>query len=160
MFSLVNKLSYYTSIDEMPIYNWFKVQETNDLKYVLKVDRKCNKKQLDILTEAMRVMQAEYIDTFGINESYKKILDLKREILELEIKLLITEDRTHQTFIDLKNQELKYTLSTTKTSQVSAVKRCIEKDMGFPINMKTTSVKEFYGIMAEIIKEAEHERSN
>lgn len=148
-------MEYFKSIDEMPIYNWFKLQESNDLTYLLKVQRKCSRRDIFTLQTALQDMTNEYIDTFGINEDYKKILELKRDIFIKEAQLAITGERINNTFINVLKGELKIALSKSQKSDTVDVSVHVSKYMGYRIDMKNTSVKEFYSILFHIKKEVE-----
>lgn len=153
--SLFQKLYYYKSIDEMPIYNWFKIQETNDLTHVLKVKRKCSKREALILQNALQTMTNEYIDTFGINDQYKKILGLKRDIRIREIQLMTTGERINNTFIKVLKLELTMLLKKNQKVDTSSAWIHAKKYMNGNLDTKTTTVKEFYSILNELKKEVE-----
>ncbi len=151
---LFSKLNYYKSIDEMPIFNWFKIQETNDLSYLLYKKRGCTPKQAAILKEALQLMTNEYIDTFGISDQYKNILELKRDIRVKEILFATTGEKINKTFISVLQSKLKVALESTQKSDTGSVIVHVNKYMGYRADLKKISVKEFYSILNEIKKEA------
>ena len=153
--SLFQKFDYYKNIDEMPIYNWFKVQETNDLTWLLKEKEDCTTKQMLVLEMYIQKMRDEYIDTFGISDTYRKILVLQGELACLEIDFIIKQDKKIRVFINLKRNELEKLIAKSQKKDSVNIQVHASKYMGGAlINMKTTSVKEFYGILAEMQKEA------
>lgn len=151
--NLFKSFEHYKSIDEMPIYNWQKVQETNDLTWLLKVKSDTTKGQLSILETYLKRMTDEYIDHFGISDQYRLILKLKGELRCLEIDYILSDNRVHLTFIEIKKKELQMALAKGKSNDTSSVKVHAEKYMGRAINMRETSVKEFYEILRELQKE-------
>ena len=53
---------YYCSIEELPVYNWWKLHEKNDFKQVLR----SQKDELDDRAiELIKELQNEFISTFG-----------------------------------------------------------------------------------------------
>ena len=60
-----------------------------------------------------------------------------------------TGDRTHKTFIAIEQIELDKLLNV-KQSKTNSSKVAIEKNLGFQLNMKTTSVTEYYDYIEEI----------
>ena len=136
----------YESIDEMPIYNWFKCVELKDYSY-------CAKDRVKADLEACQIkfseLYAEYIDTFGISQQLNDILSLQNEILVLKIDLTLTKDNGIKTFIELKELELADKLNV-KQSKTNTAKVAIEKYLGFRINEKEVTVKEYYDYLQAI----------
>ena len=93
----------YTNIDEFPIYNWFKCIELKDYTYCAKDRTKADLNKCEV---AFSEMYAQYIDTFGISDALKNILDIQNEILILKIDRAVEKDKTIDTFIALKELEL------------------------------------------------------
>lgn len=149
-------LNYYRGIDELPIYNWFKINQTNDLTYLLKEKHEVNKRQLPVLERAFDKIYREYIDTFGVPEQLREILILKRDIRVLEIDIVLTGDFSLQTFIDIKRRELEQLLQKPKEEKVSIndVKAYVEKYMGFRINERECTVKDYYTYVEVLKREA------
>lgn len=138
---------YYQSIDEMPVYNWFKINETNDTRWML-LDK--NKEPDNKATEAFQKVLDEYIDTFGISENYLRRLELKKELICHMTDLEITKDRFIENFIDQINTELSQLDKKEETRNTNSGKVHLEKYMGFRINTKETTVKEYYEYMGEM----------
>ena len=143
-------MKYYTTIEDMPVYNWVKINEKNDLSFMLigstkKID---NKK----LREGFEVLKDEYIDTFGISESYKKILEAKIEIAKLQIDMSLNNDNFLQNFIDMRLSDIEQQLVKTENSSHLKTKMNLEKYLGFRINEKEISVKEYYSYLNEMQK--------
>lgn len=157
---IFNKLEYYKSLDEMPVYNWFKIQQTNDLKYMLVKTRKVSTKEIEELEKGLKKLSSEYIDTFGISDEYKRILELSRDIEVLKIDFILTKDRSLLTMIELKKIELKVITENKTKSDIHKIKMHADKYMGFSINTKETSVKEFYTIIESLKEEVQQKQGN
>jgi len=89
-------------------------------------------------------LYSEYIDVFGISDSYVKVLELKARIAELRIDKAITEDSFIQNFINMAEMDLKDLYSQTNKTNTNEVKVHLEKYLGFRLNEKEVSVKEYY----------------
>ena len=136
----------YESIDEMPIYNWFKCVELKDYSYCAKDRVKCD---LEACQIAFSELYAEYVDTFGISQQLQDILGLQNEIDILKIDMVLTNDRGYLTFIELKELELADKLNV-KQSKTNTAKVAIEKYLGFRLNEKEVTVKEYYEYLQAI----------
>lgn len=141
-------MKLYNSIEEMPVYNWFKCIDLKDYSYCaidkINVD-------LEKCKEAFSNLYNEFLDTFGINESLKQVIELRNEITILKIDKVLTENNSLQTFIELKQIELDE-LINVKAEKTKTYKVEIEKFLGFRINEKEVSVKEYYEYL-EALKE-------
>lgn len=144
MFSFF-KLKYYDSIDDLPINNWIKINETNDLKWLLINNKKeINKKEINILRNIWDKIFEQFIDYFGIPDKMLKVLELKREIFSLNCDLISYSDRSIQTFIDIAQYQLNELQKENSKINFNEIKVYVEKYMGFQINEKKMSVKDYY----------------
>lgn len=134
-------MKFYESIEDMPIYNWFKVNN-GDMRFMLikqttKYDGKKAREYFDKI-------YSEYIDVFGISESYLKVIELKKNISVLQIEKALTGDKILNNFIRIAQLELDDINSKTNKTNTNEVKVHLEKYLGFRLNEKETSVKEYY----------------
>lgn len=141
------KVKHYTAIDEMPIYNWRKINETNDLRWLFPEGKgMITPKKKTLLSEAWEKIFDSFIDTFGISKDFRRVLELRREIIVLKSKSLIYGDKSLNTMIKILNIELERLLKNTEAGvkTFSEVKGYIEKFMGFQLNERTTTVLDYY----------------
>lgn len=136
-------MKLYDNIENFPIYNWFKCIELKDYTYCLTNRIECNTEQLNKCKESFGAMYSQYLDAFGISDSLNEIINLQNQILVLKIDKALTGDKFFETLIELKEIELKDRLNVKQTKTVSD-KVAIEKYLGFRINEKEISVKEYY----------------
>lgn len=139
---------YYQSIEDLPVWNWWKIHETKDLKYILKVDKKLTKHSNDIFDS----IYSEFIRTFGVSENYKQYLEKLVEIEIAEIDMLLNDDRALETFIDIMKIELDELKGAGGNSTYMDAAIAVEKNMGFKLNSKETSVFEFYSYIKALEK--------
>lgn len=140
------KIDYYKSIDELPIFNWFKIQSSNDIRWLCK-DKPDNLsvRQVGELEGQFNVITGEYIDTFGISEEFRKVLDIRWELGGHKLNLAFTGDRFIQNYIDMCEAELKELTENKDTSNSNTkVKAYIEEMMHFHLDEKKITVKEYY----------------
>ena len=149
------KFEYYKTLDELPIHNWFKIQETNDLKYLLKHDLKIGKKREAELKGVIEKLKEEYLKIFGLSDDYRSILLLQGQIRAMQIELLLTKNNTLKTFIEIKRHELKRVLSKSSTADIKSVVVQVRKYNCGVLDLKKMSVVEFYAIIQEMKKEIE-----
>lgn len=149
-------MEHYTTIDDMPVFNWLKIQETNDLTWIMhkKVDEsKCTGKELILMQQSLQNMTDQYLDAYGVSDEYRKVLILKGELYVLRAELIATQDKTKLTFIDIKKDELKALLMKSNSTQKTNVRVYASKYMRYSIDMKQTSVRDFYDILEDAREE-------
>ncbi len=151
-------LKYYNSIEDLPLKNWFKIQKTNDIVWLLHKQIKVSIKQKIQLDRAFYIIWKEFINTFGISDAMQKILELRRDIQVLKSDMYLRKDRSRLGLIRVKERELKSLTDDTNKKEFDNTQAYVAKFMGFKIDENTTTVKEYYGymeIMKQAIKEAE-----
>jgi hypothetical protein len=136
------RVKYYDNIAEMPIHNYFKLNETNEIKWL--VEKKGiygNTKEA--IEKAITEIQQQIIDEFGIGESYAEILQLKQEIAMYKCDNAIEGTNFYNTFVNIKETELK-ALEEQKGTTKEEMQLHLTKFIGVKLNYKETSVKEYY----------------
>lgn len=140
---------HYKSIDDMPVYNWFKCIDLKDYTFTLITHKECVKSELYGCEVAFSELYSQYIDTFGISNHLRDIIDLQNEIMLLKIDMVLESDKSKQTFITLKELELKDKLAN-KEEKTNTHKLAIEKQLGFRLNFKEVSVSEYYNYLNDL----------
>ena len=144
-----NKL--WPDIEVMPIKNWIKICETGDLKWLFITGKgRVTKKTGDHWLE----IQQQYIDEFGLDESYKQQLRLLKEVVLLNYKLIETKDRSIKNVINLKKAEIEATKGETITNFYEVLDR-VENYKGFAIDPEKTSVKKWYYSLKNMTKDGQ-----
>lgn len=140
---------YYTSIEDLPVWNWWKLHENNDVSLVLR-DKK--DKVDESVVDVIKALQNEFIVTFGIDENYASSLRKQIEIELLKIKILKTKDRSFNTMIKILEIELQDLTSKEQDRSVGGATIAIEKWMGFKLEIKKVSTFEYYSYIKAIEK--------
>jgi hypothetical protein len=143
---------YFENIDEIPVHNWFKIAETNDMKFMLKK----NKSKFD-RSKALKKyeeLQRQYFEEFGFGESYEKTLMTRANIVSLKIEKLITGNDFLINFIKQAEIDLNDSFRNAEKINILETKIHIEKYIGFRLNDRDVSVKEFYTYLNVMSKDS------
>ncbi len=142
-------MKLYESIEDMPVYNWFKCIELKDYSWCL-VDKIEVKKDSDLqkLTDCFEKLYCQFIDRFGISKELQDIIDIQNQIKVLEIDLALGT-KTAKIFLNIKYLELEDKMKSDG-SKKSTHKVAIERFLGFKIDLKTTTVTEYYEYLNEL----------
>jgi hypothetical protein len=139
---------YYQSVEELPVWNWWKIHETRDLKYLLKQNKK-----LTLHADAIfDKIYSEFISIFGVGENYKQYLEKLKEIAIAEIDMVLYKDPSMETFIDIMKVELEEIKNANSGGTYMDTAIAVEKSMGFKLNTKEISVKEYYSYIKSLEK--------
>jgi hypothetical protein len=130
----------WLSIEDMPIWNWQKIVEENNLIYLFKNHKK--KKLSNQLILVWEDLQQQYMDEFGIDESLLLRVKTMRKIISLNIKYFERKDRSLLNFIKIEENRLK------EAQQYNGVKfyktlDSVSSAKGFRINPKEFTVIEW-----------------
>ena len=139
----------YASIDDLPMYNWKKIHDTNDLKWLFVTKQEVENNEL--LERRWALIYDEYLNEFGLSDDYKEILKVKRKIANLQADYIIKGDRVLLNFINIEKNALESLYDTSKkgsTFRDSLVH--LEKMQGIKINTKTITVADYYNYLRSI----------
>ncbi len=130
----------WSTIEEMPIYNWIKILETADLKWIFIQGKG---RVTERLGAHWLTLQQQYIDEFDLDDNYKQQLRLMHKLTVLNCDLLITKDRSLLNEIKMLEIDL---ASNNKKKAVKFYEMLdhVEKYKGYSIDPKTTSVMKYY----------------
>jgi len=136
----------YDSIDELPIWNWNMVNEKGDYTYIKKnrINGQVTKEEHANLKKQWEKLFSDYIDRFKFSKNFLTILEKKKDIMQWQKQYAMTNDKSVFTFITFAERELKELENENKGSDFFETKAIVEKFIGFRIDVKSTSVNEFY----------------
>lgn len=130
----------YTTIDEMPIWNWNKIHSTGEMKYLYK---DLSGKNSDYNYNIWNELQDEYINKFGLEETFKQRLRLMKKAAKLNCEFVISKDRFLLNELAILEAQID-NFDNVKSMDFYEVKDYIEKYKGFRIDPKTTTVTEYF----------------
>lgn len=146
------KHKYFDSIDNLPVWNYWKISETDDFKYLIDTDDYSQKLRIS-KSKSLKIwdkITSEYMDFFGINNTYKEILMLNREVILNEYAWESRREPIARVYAREAKKQLeefeKNMLNIKPQNQVFY----IEKEMGFRVDSRKMSVKEFYSYVTNI----------
>lgn len=132
----------YKSIYDCPAKNWFKYHETGDLLLFKKgADSEVSEKEL---IEGYKSIYNEYIEVFNLPASLKRIMTIKKLLIELRCDYLKTGKRFKLNKIQIKTADLERMeeRKTKDPEKFHELEFAIEKVMQFKVD--NVSVYDFY----------------
>lgn len=130
----------WDSIEEMPVYNWVKILETGDLKYLYKEEEgKVTKRLQDIWLD----LQQQYIDEFDFDEKFKARMRIVADIATYNCEFVLTGDRMLKNYILMSQKDLE-NLDKEKAHSFYEVLDYVEKYKGYQIDPKKITVIRWY----------------
>lgn len=134
-------MKLYQDLDELPIFNWFKIHETGDLNYLVVSGKNGYKKKLQ---EHWRKLYDMYIEAFGFSSEFLKILNKEKQIALMMIEKAETGNAVLQTHIELKQYDLTKMKDGMTKANLYQIKAHMDKHFGFHFDAKKVSVMEFF----------------
>jgi hypothetical protein len=149
----------WASIEDMPLLNWMKITEENDMRYMFK-----NIDQIDPgidLDEAWHTVYDDYLRRFGLSKMYKRLLEVKKKKALLELDYVITRDRFNLTLIEMEESNLEAMLRN-KGEGVSITTALVylSKWLGYRLDPRDTTALEYFKIMELYGKENKQQRDS
>lgn len=141
-------MSYYDSIDTMPIFNWDKCQQ-GDLTFT-RIDDKDVSEHLD--AKAWQLLNYEYMEVFGISRSHTKYLMLQKQLICLELELIETGDKFIKNKIRQVREDLQILFVEDEGKKGMTIDQSmiyLSKFMGFRLDKRSMSVKEYFTLLNE-----------
>lgn len=137
---------YYLTLADTPLKKWVEIQK-NDFTKTRKGRRgTAIEDQL-----AYEVLNDEYINRYGLDKYYIKMLKLLKAKAMAELDYIITGDRRKLTEIEIKEADLKVMLTTKGTGlTIEASLIHISKFLGVWVNINTISTLEYYDLLGEL----------
>ena len=133
----------YESIEDLPIWNWWKIAETGQLGYLYKDEKEYNKHD-NSLVELWSKIQDEYLEEFGITDDFKEMLTLKKRWITQKANFLITGERFLLNEIEEIEIDLKEIENTNITVKKDDTVIMLEEKLGRELEPKKMSVKKYY----------------
>lgn len=137
----------YQTIDDLPIYNWLKIAETNNFKWLV-IRGKYTKEELEWIYE---LLMEEFIKTFGVSKQFKKLFNQKKKIAQLEAKYAITRKEHLKFKLKIEKEKLKDLdpVKVEKENFFNVIKE-VEKHTKRTLDEKSISVRKFYTYLNDL----------
>lgn len=121
------------------MYNWLEFQSDFDLSLLHKKGKN-NRAGLN----AFKRLQREFIEEFGYNAKMMGVFMKKIKLQIMLNEIAVSGDKSRQIFADVLSEEIKAEETTDSPVKSFSIVAAVEKAMGFKIDVKNTSVFEFY----------------
>ena len=136
------KKDYFNSIDDLPIWNWWKIAETGNLIWLHK-DADYTKTDYSLVS-LWNSLQNEYLDTFGITDEFEQILKLKKKWIIKKSDYLLTGERFKLNEISMIETDIQDAMNTKITVDKDDTIVMLETKLSRELNPKEISVKKYY----------------
>jgi hypothetical protein len=137
------KSAYHHSIDSCPIGVFQDILKRGDLqKLVIK-----GKPRPAKLNEAWELIYDEYLKLYGIPQSFKDYCNKKIQAGEMFAESLIEGQSWKRAIYEMLNEEAESAISSQQSEEFEKVLAYTSKKVGFRIDPKAMTVREFYGYL-------------
>lgn len=154
------KTLVYNSLDELPLYNWNKVYDTKDFRFILVNATPQNIDTLPFqesdLVYGWEKLYDEYMTLFGLTEKFKRVLKVEKKIALLTCEMLLKEKKHLATKISIARKQLAdLQINKNETADFDRQIGYVEKWMAISIDPKQISTKRFYTYLQMYEEEAQ-----
>jgi hypothetical protein len=137
---------YYLDLASLPLKNWVEIQKNN----LTKTRRGRRGSEIEDQL-AYEDLNDEYINRYGLDKYYLKLLKLLKVKAMAELDYILTGDRRKLTEIEIKEADLKVMLTTKGTGlTIEASLIHISKFLGVWVNVNTITTLEYYDLLGEL----------
>ena len=156
-------MKYFETLDDLPIYNFWKVRETGDFVYLFEDFKneeagKLTKRKVwkGVLAELWRKMDAEFIENFALTDEFFNRLLIEKKIINLQLDYMLTKSSVIRARLKGEQQklELNYQNEEFKPVKLHEFIAGIEKYIGFQINEKEISTNKVYSYVKQMKEQA------
>lgn len=152
-------MKYFESLDDLPIYNFWKIRETGDLVYLF---QECKSDEAEaaskrrvwrsVLVDLWRKMDAEFIENFAMTDEFFNRLLIEKKIINLQLEYMISKSSVVRARLKGEQQklELNYHNEESKPVKLHEFIAGIEKYIGFQIDEKKISTNKVYSYVNQM----------
>jgi hypothetical protein len=144
------KGDYFNSIDELPIWNWWKIAETGNLIYLHR-ENDYTKEDYSLVS-LWNELQNEYLDVFGITEEFRQMLHLKKKWINAKADYLVTGERFKLTELDIIESDMENVMESKVVVNKDDTIITLERKLGRELDPKKISVKKYYNYINHFSK--------
>ena len=144
------KGDYFNSIDELPIWNWWKIAETGNLIYLHR-ENDYTKEDYSLVS-LWNELQNEYLDVFGITDDFERLLRLKKKWIIKKADYLLTGERFKLTELDIIESDINEAINDKITIDKEDTIIMLERKLGRELDPKKISVKKYYNYINHFSK--------
>ena len=142
---------FYSKLNKLPIWNYWKVRETSELKYLVVAgdeedyeSLKVSDKYWQVLAAVWHQLNIDFIDEFGLSDELFNRLQAEKKLILLELENALNPRPILMSRIMHEKELLNNGVPTVVNTGISTFIAACEKFMGFQIDEKKTSVAKCY----------------
>jgi hypothetical protein len=127
-----------------------------DRRYLLRLDDYQTLPEVPVGVDLERVyaeIYYQFVDEFGVGVREQQAMELRRDILEMQIDLMVIGDQTLKARIALLEKRLNDMMEQGDNVNIFEVAAVLSKDAGYDISPTRLSVAEFYSKLKRYEKE-------
>ena len=138
-------LKVYKSPSDLPFWNWIKINETSDTKYIYIVDDYSKVTETIDSFNAFDKLYEKFFNEFVMNKEYEAYIQAKKRLMLKIADAYSSEDMSQITFAEIAELEFNAKYETEGESKnFNFLIAILEKEIGFKINTKEMTLSEFY----------------
>lgn len=131
------------------MYNWEKVHK-GEYSFVLHSPVPLNRWQKSYCVKVWEKIYESYISRFGFSENYLHVLRKKKQIAKLQVKKILSGDRTIEPLIAIHQLELKKMQMQSGEVDFYEATADLVRKMGVPIDVHRTTVAEYFSYVKSV----------
>jgi len=136
----------------MPVWNWNKIHETGDLKYLVIAEdyKDIEGQNTEDMAGFWMELYQQYIDEFGVNKDYKRYMQKKQQLCASIADYIASGDKFKLNKINILNIDIKGMVNEKEPQKFGEVVAGVEKFFGFQIDPKALTVQKYYNYIKYI----------
>ena len=141
----------YKGINDIPTYNWWQLNESLDLDFLLVKERKgeLTDNQEYALLERFQLIRAEFFDKIALDEAVEDLLLKKYKLQEYRCEILEGNDpdyyRTLYEILERKIEAIESATANSGTTNLQ-IKAALEESQHYYIDTRIVPIAEFHAI--------------
>lgn len=143
-------MKYYKGLD-IPMFNWFQIQD--GLTEYVRIDQEIGTEEED--AKYIELIQDAYYNEFGISKEYLNILRLQDQLADAKLDWIIENNTFLLNKIRRLQNEIDEILARPVESDMDSSVIALSKWIGYRIDQKIVTLKEFYKMVEMYAKEVE-----
>lgn len=163
--NLLKKLGYssqpdklekvYSSIDDLPQWNWEQIHITGNLAYIkqLPTYRNVEIDKSETLQSLWINIYDEFLEEFGLSKQYMDLLESKKNIARMKNEFIMTDNRSLLNLIKIEEMELEASFDKKRGMSFESVVVGIEKIQKIHIKVKEITVYDYNNYLRTLSNE-------
>lgn len=147
---------HYNSLEFLPIWNFKKIQQFSDFRYMLKLDDYSSLPEITLahiqqMGELWDKFDTEYLEEVGLSKDHLKYLKKKKHLLELELSYVFGDNPSMESVYEVEKMQFD-ALYPEATASVKFNDELTALEMFFKINIdeKICSTVKYYSYIKKM----------